>query len=322
MTVLRSLSEGWLRFWFRPEPTATLAVVRIAYGLVVGLWAASLAPDLHTFYSSSGIDGTGQSGASEFTITAVYVLLVAGSVCLMLGLHARLAAAVVFLTVLWFQGRNPWILNAGDRLLANLGFYLILAPSGAALSLDRWRQHPDDSWECPSRAPWALRLVQIQVSLLYLSTVWEKLQGARWPDGTAVSYALRIGQLVRVEVPAGVTDSILVVSILTWSTLAVELSLALLVWSGRLRPWVLACGVVLHLCIELTMTVGFFGVAALVAYLAFVPSQTTQRAVTWLRRHAPVPPPNVTEMDPDRPATSFCATSCVRSQPSGTGSGG
>ncbi len=302
--MLRPASGWWLRFWFRPESTASLAVVRIAYGLVVVLWAASLAPDLGTFYSSSGIKGMNPTGASELTITALHVVLVAGAVCLMVGLHARLAAAIVFLAILWFQRRNPWILNAGDRLLANIGFFLMLAPSGAALSLDRWRCHRDDFWDHPSRSPWAVRLLQIQMSMLYLSTVWEKLQGERWLDGSAVSFALRIGQLVRVEVPMAATDSIVLVSFLTWSTLAVELSIALFVWSRRLRPWVLGCGVILHLCIEVTMSVGFLGMAVLVGYLAFVPPQTTQRVVTRLRRHARVPSENVKVMEPASTVTS------------------
>lgn len=277
-------SNAWQSFWFTPVPTATLAVVRVAYGFVVVLWAASLAPDLNAFYSSSGLSGPGPRGAARIAATAVYPLLVAGAVCLTLGFHARLAAAIVFLAVLWFQRRNPWVLNAGDRLLANLGLCVMLAPSGAALSVDRWRRHRDAFWESPSRAPWALRLVQIQVTVLYLSTVWDKLQGQTWTDGTAVSYALRIGQLVRLDVPDGLTDSIVLVNVLTWSTLAVELAVALFVWSGRLRPWVLGCGVLLHLCIELTMTVGFLGMATLVAYLAFLPAQTTEKTVMSLRR--------------------------------------
>lgn len=263
MTGMGAIGATWHRFWFRPEPTSTLAVVRIAYGMVVLVWAVSLAPDLHTFFPTS-----------RAPVTGLYVLLVAGSIGMVLGYRSRLAAAVVFLALMWFQRRNPAILNAGDRLLANLGFYLMLAPSGASLSLDRWRRAPGSFWEFPARAPWALRLVQVQLSLLYLSTVWEKLQGQTWADGTAVSYALGIGQLVRVHLPDGLTDSVLLMNLLAWSTLVIELSLALLVWRRRLRPWVLGFGVALHVCIEVTMMVGFLGMAILVAYLAFVPPAT------------------------------------------------
>ncbi len=184
------------------------------------------------------------------------------------------AVVVSILPASRLQRRNPAVLNAGDRLLANLGFYLMLAPSGASLSLDRWRRATGSFWEFPARAPWALRLVQVQLSLLYLSTVWEKLQGQTWADGTAISYGLGIGRLARVHLPDGLTDSVLLVNLLTWSTLVIELSLALLVWRRRLRPWVLGFGVAMHLCIEVTMMVGFLGMAILVAYLAFVPPAT------------------------------------------------
>lgn len=263
MTGMGAIGAAWHRFWFRPEPTSTLAVVRIAYGMVVFLWAVSLAPDLHTFFPTSGPP-----------VTGLYVLLVAGSIGMVLGYRSRLAAAVVFLALMWFQRRNPAVLNAGDRLLANLGFFLMLAPSGASLSLDRWRRAPGPFWEFPARAPWALRLVQVQLSLLYLSTVWEKLQGQTWADGTAVSYALGIGQLARVHLPDALTDSVLLMNLLTWSILVIELSLALLVWRRRLRPWVLGFGVALHVCIEVTMMVGFLGMVLMVAYLAFVPPAT------------------------------------------------
>ena len=266
MTGMGAIGAAWHRFWFRPEPTSTLAVVRIAYGMVVFLWAVSLAPDLHTFFPTSGAP-----------VTGLYVLLVVGSVGMVLGYRSRLAAAVVFLALMWFQRRNSAVINAGDRLLANLGFFLMLAPSGASLSLDRWRRAPGPFWEFPARAPWALRLVQVQLSVLYLSTVWEKLQGQTWANGTAVSYALGIGQLARVHLPDGLTDSVLLMNLLTWSTLVIELSLALLVWRRRLRPWVLGFGVALHVFIEVTMMVGFLGMALLVAYLAFVPPAMSAR---------------------------------------------
>ena len=57
----------------------------------------------------------------------------------------------------------------------------------------------------------------------------------------------------------------------TWGALATELSVMILVWNKRLRPWVLAAGVVMHTTIMITIAVGFFTLAVFVLYLAFVP---------------------------------------------------
>ena len=66
---------------------------------------------------------------------------------------------------------------------------------------------------------------------------------------------------------------------LTFGTLALELSLGLLVWNRRLRPWVLLGGVGLHLGIDYAIRVGFFSYAILVLYVAFIPPETMDR---WL----------------------------------------
>lgn len=286
---MKRAAASWEHFWFTPEPTSTLAVVRIAYGTLVVLWALTLMPDLLSFFSTSGVlpeqprydwqVGLFQVFSSDAAVILLWLLLVAGAVSLALGYRTRLAAVVTFVVLMSFQRRNPFMMNAGDRLIRILGFYLMFAPSGVSLSLDRWRRARQAFWEFPARAPWALRLIQIQVSVVYLFTVWAKVRGATWSDGTAVFYAVRIGDLVRLRVPDVVAESLLIVNLLTWGTLAVELALAVLIWNRRLRPWVIALGVALHLGIELTMRLGFFSMAVFVSYLAFVPPETMSRFV-------------------------------------------
>ncbi len=291
---MRTFVARWNRFWFTPTPTSTLAVVRIAYGIVVLTWSFSLAADLSPFFSTSGLVPDSPAGGwtwsllsvfpSDAAVTGLYAVLVVAAVCVAVGFRARLATVVLLVAMLSFQRRSPFLFNGGDMLLRILGLYLAASPAGAALSVDRWRRHRDRFWEFPSRAPWALRLMQVQLSVVYLFTVWEKVRGTTWNSGTAVSYALRVDELARVAMPSWMTDSLLVSNVMTFGTLAVELALAFLVWNGKARPWVLAAGVVLHASIELTMGLGFFSATMLVAYLAFVPAETMSGRVLALRR--------------------------------------
>ena len=280
---------AWSRFWFEPTSTATLALFRIALGLLLVAWTISLGPDLHAFFADDGLRPTPSSAGwiwSLFEIfgegTAVYVvwgLLLVGSICLVVGLFTRVAAVVVFLAVLSFQRQNDFVFNSGDFLIRNLTFYLVLAPAGVALSLDRWRRHRDDFWSFPLRAPWALRLIQIQLSVVYVSTVWAKLRGDTWNDGTAVSYALRVGDLMRFDAPSFLTDSLFISNLLTFGTIFAEASIGILVWNRRARPWVLLAGVLLHLGIELTLDVGFFSIAMFVLYLSFLSPEVAESLV-------------------------------------------
>jgi vitamin K-dependent gamma-carboxylase-like protein len=288
---------AWERFWFTPAQTSTLALFRIAFGVVILGWAISLAPPLYSFFSDDGVlpghpdSGTGSWGVLQLSstpaaVTVLYLLLVVAAISLIVGFASRLAALVVWVALVSFGRRDPWILNSGDLMLTVLAFYLMLAPSGAALSIDRWLGARSRFWEFPLRSIWPLRLIQVQVSIVYFFAVWEKVRGQTWNEGTAVSYAFRIEDLERFPVPSFITDSLVLSNILTFGTLGMELALAILVWNRKLRPWVLLGGVGLHLGIDFAVRVGFFSYAALVAYIAFLPPDTVSSWVYRLRDRA------------------------------------
>lgn len=292
---MKGIANAWERFFFEPESTAPLAIFRIGVGLLSFFWALSLLPDLMTFFSADGVvpeqardQGAGVWGVlrifpGDGALVITYLALLVGSVTLTLGLFTRVSAIVVLVALIGFARRDSLVLNSGDGLIRNLVLFTALAPAGAALSLDRLRTAKDAFWEFPKRSPWALRLVQIQVSVLYLSTVWQKLRGLNWNDGTAVSYALRIEDLERFPLPGGITHSIQISSLATYGTLMVEFALGVLVWNKKLRPWVLAVGVGMHLSIDYSIRVGFFSYAIFVSYLAFVTPGAAEWVIAQLR---------------------------------------
>lgn len=292
------LVSAWERFWFTPQSTSTLAVVRIAFGLLTLGWTLSLAGDLDAFFSRTGLIASqpGASGLwgvlgvfpSNLAVQVLFGVLLIASLALILGYHTRLAAALVFVGVLSFERRNPFVTNAGDGLIRVIAFYLMLTPAGAALSLDRWLTARGRFWEFPRRPVWGLRLMQVQLSVIYLSGLWGKLEGTTWNNGTAVSYAMRILDVSRFAPPGFVTHSVLLSNLMSFGTLAIEASIAIFVWNRRLRPYVLLLGVFLHLGIEATIRVGFFGLAMFTLYLTFLdPDGTEARLLAirdWLAR--------------------------------------
>jgi hypothetical protein len=303
--------DRWSRFWFRPEPMTALALVRILFGLVMVAWSFALLPNLLTFLGRGGILpnqpssryawGPLQIWHSDQVVIGVWALLLIASAALTVGWHSRVAAVCVFVCMMSVLRRDTYIFNAGDGLLRIEALFLALAPCGSALSLDR-RRTAGSFWDSQVRAPWVIRLMQVQVSIIYLATVRAKLSGATWNEGTAVSYALRLPDLRNFPVPGWLTTNALLMNAATWGTLVVEIAIGVLVWNRRLRPWVLGAGVLLHLSILLTLAVGFFSWTVWILYLAFVPPQVAQRWVDRARarlRRRPAGPERT-----DRPADS------------------
>jgi hypothetical protein len=266
--------EAWERFWFEPRSLAPLALVRIAFGVLVFLWALSVLPDAKTFFGPGGVltDAPSRDGTwsllhvwdSDTAAVLLVLLLGIGGLCLAAGFAPRVSSVVVFVAFVSLGNRNPFIGNSGDALLRVLSLYMVCAAFAP-------------------RSTWPLRLVQIQLSLIYIGTVWAKLRGHDWPGGDAVAYAFRLEDLARFAMP-DVGASELAANVLTYGVLALEAALGVLIWVPRLRPWVLLGGVCLHLGIEYRLRVGFFSWAILTTYLAFVPAEAADRVPAWLAR--------------------------------------
>jgi hypothetical protein len=279
----------WHRFFFEPISTVPIAFYRIVFGLTVLADGLLLVEHLPEFFGTHGV--LSREGAvlvaPGFRVSLVQLLpdgdiwlfvffaaYLLSAICLTLGLWTRTAATAVWLGLVSLHHRNPLILNSGDTFLRIAAFWLMLSPAGLALSLDSWRRGA----AVPKAEPWAQRMIQLQISTLYASTVWLKLSGSDWIDGTAVYYVTRLPEFARFPVPY-VFDHMWTIRALTWGTLVIELALAGLVWVPRLRRWILLGGVLLHLAIEWSMVLAVMQWVLIGAYAVFLEEKQVRRLV-------------------------------------------
>lgn len=283
----RAIADAWSAFFFTPQPAYTLGLVRIGFGLVAVIWTLTLFPDLSRVFGKDGAAPAYAPLDYQWSIfglwdgqTALLVgwgVLLVSAIALAVGFQSRIAAIVVFILMHSFNRRVSVLLNAGDTILIVIALVLALSCCGAALSLDQ-RRHTGSFWSAETLAPWPVRLLQVEMTLIYLVAVHAKLSNKSWDDGSASFYAWRTdGKWALLEVPQWLADNAVLVNMATWGTLVIELALAILVWNLRLRFWVLAAGVVMHVTMMVTMNVGYFSLAMFVLYLAFVPWETVQR---------------------------------------------
>lgn len=177
------------------------------------------------------------------------------------------------------QRTNVTVYNSGDLFLRQIGIAVALSPCGLLWSLDARRARRRGRTIAPHRAPWGMRLLQLEVAVGYLLSGWAKARGETWRDGRALELALRIEDLQRARVPEWVFGYPGVIDALTTATVAFELGFVFLVWNRHLRPWVLGVGVAFHLGIDIFLDVGCFSIAMWIAYLAFIVPAVADRVV-------------------------------------------
>jgi hypothetical protein len=287
--------DAWRWWWFAPVDARALAAMRISLGLLVlGSWVL-LWPDLELLFGDAGwVDHRviRQSWTSwrfshldHLSPTGLHVAHAAGLGAILAftaGLGTRVANVLVAAALLGLYHRDPWIQNGGDRLLRMWVLYLCLTPSGAAWSVDAWLRRRRGAPPIDEVPIFGVRLVQLQVGWMYLDTGVEKALGSGWWDGTAISWALSDGTFNRAP---WLFDPVLFTgvgqagaAVTTVATLLWELLFVPLVLVRRTRAATLLVGVVLHLGIFLTMSVGMFGPASVWGYQAFLWDRWTRPA--------------------------------------------
>ena len=281
---------GWRlraeRLLIQPIYATRLALLRIAVGLLMTAWSASLVLDVDPLLTWLRVSPEGDIGwwqfwptASPESVLAMAGLLVLASVLMTFGMWTRWTTIGTFCLTLVLQRYNPLILNGGEFIVRSvLLFGLAMSPSGAYLSIDAYRRAGCVDWRAPHVPPWTLRFVQAHISLGYILTVVLKLRGHSWLAGTAVWYASGLEDLTRFSPPEWIVAGA-IGAVLTWSTLAIELGVGVGVWFRRMRPWALAAGVALHIGIAVVFEIWFFSAVMVASYLAFLPDVADPRGL-------------------------------------------
>ena len=295
---VRGSPATWSRFWFSSASASTLTAMRVALGVASLGWAVSIAPDLRTFYFDDGLIpspnyadyrlGLFQWLTSDAAVVVAWAAMVVAAISLIVGKGVRLGAPLLWITTLTLQQGAAIALNAGDLLLriwtAYFALFAVLTPSRfldvALFGRPSSGATPDRVW--PTAPVWLIRLAQIQLTVIYPTTVIAKLDGDTWREGTAALYALGLQDFERFWLPAFMRENLVVGNLMTWFTLAAEISLPFLLWTRRTRWFGIVVGILLHGGFDYTMRLGFFFPAMVIGYLAFVRASEMDRFLTWV----------------------------------------
>lgn len=296
----------WTRFWHEPIRAEGLALTRILLGIcLVTDQLVQYLPYLDIFYGPEGVAPTGVHDEwllsvwrwtilpfhtdNMLVINTLFWLRFAASICFLFGWKTRTMTVIVYLLSLAFINRNPALRNGGDDTLMVALFLLLFAPSGKALSLDRWlwlRKQDSEHAQQPAMIdPWPVGLLQIQLCIIYFTTGLAKLVRSEelfvgtWWEGSSVHYVLNYITMSRfsyaqLPLPFWFTATATYLAV-WWEVLFIPL-----VMYKRTRLWTLLFGILFHLGIFLTLEVGWFGFYTMSLYGVWLPDSFWQ----WIRK--------------------------------------
>lgn len=295
MITFAAVADMWNGFFHAREAAHTIALFRIMFGGLLLVNGVLFARDARLWIGPNGIlshrDFCQTYGHTHFTLlrylpatnASVTVILsahLAAAICLTIGLWMPWSAAVVFVTLTSLQHRNPLVCYGGDDVMRIMALLIIFSGAGDVASVDRWladrRGEP-----IPVRTVWCTRLMQLQVSIIYLQAFLSKFSGETWRAGSAVYYAVEVPKYQRLRLPM-FARTLAWSRLLSWWTIAVEFALGPLIWFRELRPIVLIAGISLHLGMEAFMNLHLFGPMMIACLLLFLDPAQSQRILNLL----------------------------------------
>lgn len=296
-----SFKKAWDRFFFTPISPLPLAWFRIFYGTCVTVTLLLLHSEwldwfgVHAWVTRSTmarvepgvrLDLFSVIPQDDRWIAAFFWIFLVFALMLTAGLWTRVSSVFVFLCLTSIQQRNLYILNGGDVFLRVTGFFLMFAPAGAALSLDRWiaiRRGRQGSEPKPI-LPWAQRMIQFELAFLYFTSAWWKLKGHTWVNGTALYYVFHLHALARFPLPDWIRAPVLL-KIGGWMTILFEFCLGVFIWIPRFRYPILLLGVLFHFTLEYSLNTPIFQWDVLTAYVLFIDPADLERLWYSVRSH-------------------------------------
>ncbi len=277
------------QFWLKPVDAAPYVVARTGYGLLVTGWALSLVPDFDLIFGSQSLNdpfyptwrvlSLFRFVDQPLVLGAGLAALIVSGAAVAVGHFTRLSLPLAaLLQISLADYASAWSIGA-ESVMRLIG--LFFGAFGLITATDR--QGTATTAGHPGANPngmiarWPVLLVQLQILLVYLTSGLEKLRGAEWQEGSAAYHALEIEHLRRFEAPEFLTSTSVLVTLMSWSTVIIELGLPVLLIWPRTRKLALLLAVILHLGFDVFLELGFFGPAMVVGLACFLDAPSAKR---------------------------------------------
>lgn len=246
----------WSSFLYQPFSPFSFGIYRIATGGIALLLCISLYPDLYTLLGDQGLVGweisdalanplqptlgkfyafSGKVFTKETFLYGFWWVYVCVLLLFTLGIRTLLSAFLAWLLHLTLMNTCRFGAYGVESILNIAFFYAIFFPCGQALAFDsKWQTGTPTA-----HARVSLRILQIQLCIIYVASGVEKAWGQEWWNGNAIWYSLTEEQFRQFDF-SWMADHPWIPRCAGWWTLLIESGYGLMIWTKRpvARFWV------------------------------------------------------------------------------------
>lgn len=281
--MIKRIWSAWDEFWFAPQNLLGLAFMRIVlcgtmfYMYAIRLTNISYYSDASWIPRVKALDALGElyrplflwSFWPDSLMGIMHVVLVILLGLLTLGIGGRWLMAIAWILDMGFIQRNYAVNFGADIIAALFLFYMSFAQSCERLSVINLFRPKIEFKQSDLLSSLMIRMMQVQISVLYAYTGWEKLKGASWWDGTALWSVMANPQMTTMNYDF-LRNIPWVIPIFAYITILFEIYFPpMVIWKKTRGAW-LMMGVFFHSGIAIFMGLGPFALVMMSTYFLFL----------------------------------------------------
>jgi predicted DCC family thiol-disulfide oxidoreductase YuxK len=302
-----ALGQAWSQLWFEDSPTTPLEITRIGVGAAMLLHYTLAIPHLFEMWGNDGWSPREVALSirepwmqsiffyfdAPWQLAAFHGLFLLCCAALMVGWRTSWVKWVLLVGHISYVYRNLTLVYGVDWIVSSLLFIMCIAPVGRAMSLDRVRAVRKaklgnlEAVLPPYHSPWAgacIRLMQIQMAVIFFYSAVSKLHADIWLNGDAVWIMFTSDDYYHSTMVGLLASHYWIGNLATYGTVLVEIAFPFLIWQPSTRPYLLAAAIILHLLFAFLMGLFYFSFVMIMGHVSFVrPEWLAQLGAAWKR---------------------------------------